>query len=47
VRKKVLGPKILPPIEDGRSNVSKSVIVLGDNKVNPGEENAALSQSMI
>ena len=47
VRKKVLGPKILPPIEDGRSNVSKSVIVLGNNQVNAGGEDNALSQSMI
>ena len=49
VRKKVLGPKLLPPIEDGRSNVSKSVIVLGSNNavVAGGEESKDLSQSMI
>ena len=49
VRKKVLGPKLLPPIEDGRSNVSKSVIVLGSNNavVAGGEESKDLSQPMI
>ena len=47
MRKKVLGPKILPPIEDGRSNISKSVIILGNNQVEGGAgENADLSQSM-
>ena len=43
----MLGPKILPPIEDGRSNISKSVIILGNNQVEGGAgENADLSQSM-
>ena len=51
VRKKVLGPKILPPIEETRTNISKSVIVLGDNKVEGGGAAAdaqnQLSQSLI
>jgi hypothetical protein len=48
VKKKVLGPKILPPIDEARSNISKSVIVLGDNKgvVEEGKEHP-LSQSLI
>lgn len=51
VRKKVLGPKILPPIDETRSNISKSVIILGNNQVEGGggaaESQNPLSQSLI
>jgi hypothetical protein len=50
VKRKILGPKILPPLkdEDSRSAISKSVIVLGAGAGGVQENNAAaLSQSMV